>query len=114
MRCFTWREGGPVSIAPTSPSAHLRCRLGCRPPRRRGILRCFPKPQANAMVDLAATPLTSRRSPALKGRVRVPGDKSISHRALIFGALTVGTTHVEGLLEGEDVLNTAKAMAALG
>jgi 3-phosphoshikimate 1-carboxyvinyltransferase len=44
----------------------------------------------------------------------VPGDKSISHRALILGALAVGETKVSGLLEGEDVLNTAKAMRALG
>ncbi len=50
----------------------------------------------------------------LRGRVRVPGDKSISHRALMFGALAVGTTRVEGLLEGEDVLRTAAAMRALG
>jgi 3-phosphoshikimate 1-carboxyvinyltransferase len=48
------------------------------------------------------------------GQVRVPGDKSISHRALILGALAVGQTRVSGLLEGEDVLNTAKAMRALG
>jgi len=46
--------------------------------------------------------------------VRVPGDKSISHRALIFGALTVGETRIAGLLEGEDVINTGKAMRALG
>jgi 3-phosphoshikimate 1-carboxyvinyltransferase len=46
--------------------------------------------------------------------VRVPGDKSISHRALIFGAMTVGETRIEGLLEGEDVLHTAQAMRALG
>ena len=59
-------------------------------------------------------PLTARRSGALKGRVRVPGDKSISHRALIFGALAVGETRISGLLEGEDVLNTGKAMRALG
>jgi 3-phosphoshikimate 1-carboxyvinyltransferase len=50
----------------------------------------------------------------LTGRVRVPGDKSISHRALILGALAVGETRISGLLEGEDVLNTAKAMRALG
>jgi 3-phosphoshikimate 1-carboxyvinyltransferase len=60
------------------------------------------------------TPVAARRSGPLKGRVRVPGDKSISHRALIFGALTVGETAVSGLLEGEDVLNTGKAMRALG
>ncbi len=59
-------------------------------------------------------PLTSRRSGPLRGRVRVPGDKSISHRSLIFGALAVGETRISGLLEGEDVLNTAKAMRALG
>ena len=60
------------------------------------------------------TPLEARKSSALAGRVRVPGDKSISHRALILGALAVGETRISGLLEGEDVLNTAKAMQALG
>src|SRR5512138_1323532 len=50
----------------------------------------------------------------MHGRARVPGDKSISHRALILGALTVGETTVGGLLEGEDVLRTADAMRALG
>ena len=57
---------------------------------------------------------TARRSAALTGRARVPGDKSISHRALILGALTVGETRITGLLEGEDVINTGKAMRALG
>src|SRR3977135_4183068 len=60
------------------------------------------------------TPLEARSSGPLAGKVRVPGDKSISHRALILGALAVGETRVSGLLEGEDVLNTAKAMQALG
>jgi 3-phosphoshikimate 1-carboxyvinyltransferase len=59
-------------------------------------------------------PLSARRAPALRGRVRVPGDKSISHRALIFGALATGTTRIRGLLEAEDVINTARAVAALG
>ena len=59
-------------------------------------------------------PLTAFRSGPLKGRVRVPGDKSISHRALILGALAVGETRISGLLEGDDVLNTAKAVEALG
>jgi 3-phosphoshikimate 1-carboxyvinyltransferase len=58
--------------------------------------------------------MTARRSGPLKGRLRVPGDKSMSHRALIFGALAVGETRISGLLEGEDVINTAKAMRALG
>jgi 3-phosphoshikimate 1-carboxyvinyltransferase len=60
------------------------------------------------------SPLAARRSGPLKGRVRVPGDKSISHRALIFGALTVGETAISGMLEGEDVICTSKAMRALG
>jgi 3-phosphoshikimate 1-carboxyvinyltransferase len=60
------------------------------------------------------TPLESRSSGPLTGKVRVPGDKSISHRALILGALSVGQTTISGLLEGEDVLNTAKSMQALG
>ena len=63
---------------------------------------------------MSPTPLTARRAGPLHGSLRVPGDKSISHRALIFGALTVGETNISGLLEGEDVLNTGKAMRALG
>jgi 3-phosphoshikimate 1-carboxyvinyltransferase len=59
-------------------------------------------------------PTTARRGAALRGRARVPGDKSISHRALILGSLAVGATRITGLLEGEDVLNTANAMRALG
>ena len=65
-------------------------------------------------MDQTVTPLAARRSGPLKGRARVPGDKSISHRALIFGALTVGETAIAGLLEGEDVINTGRAMRALG
>jgi 3-phosphoshikimate 1-carboxyvinyltransferase len=51
---------------------------------------------------------------ALKGRIRVPGDKSISHRALMLSALAVGESRITGLLEGEDVLATAAAMRAMG
>jgi 3-phosphoshikimate 1-carboxyvinyltransferase len=66
-------------------------------------------------VDTAVlTPLTARRGGPLRGRAKVPGDKSISHRALILGALTVGESTVAGLLEGDDVLHTAAAMRALG
>jgi 3-phosphoshikimate 1-carboxyvinyltransferase len=61
-----------------------------------------------------SAPLTASHSGPLRGRVRVPGDKSISHRALILGALAVGETRIDGLLEGADVLNTAKAVADLG
>jgi 3-phosphoshikimate 1-carboxyvinyltransferase len=62
----------------------------------------------------SAQPLEARSSGPLTGKVRVPGDKSISHRALILGALAVGETRISGLLEGEDVLNTARAMRELG
>ena len=60
------------------------------------------------------SPLSARRGGPLSGRIRVPGDKSISHRALILAAMTVGESTVAGLLEGEDVLNTAQAMRDLG
>ena len=66
------------------------------------------------MSHAPSSPLSAGRPRALSGRVRVPGDKSISHRALMFGALATGRTRIEGLLEGEDVLNTAKALQALG
>ena len=61
-----------------------------------------------------AIPMTSRPCGPLKGEAHVPGDKSISHRSLILGALSVGETRIEGLLEGEDVLATAEAMRAFG
>ncbi len=60
------------------------------------------------------SPVTARAGAPLKGSLRVPGDKSISHRALIFGLLSIGETRVEGLLEGDDVLRTAEACRALG
>ena len=59
-------------------------------------------------------PLAAHASRPARGRVRVPGDKSISHRALMLGALATGKTRITGLLEAEDVLNTAKAVTALG
>ncbi|MBL8562521.1 MAG: 3-phosphoshikimate 1-carboxyvinyltransferase [Gemmobacter sp.] len=61
-----------------------------------------------------AQPMTARKSGPLSGTAAVPGDKSISHRALIFGAMAVGETKITGLLEGQDVLDTAKAMRAFG
>lgn len=62
--------------------------------------------ETNALIAKKSSPLT--------GITKVPGDKSISHRALMFGALTIGETIISGLLEGEDVLHTAEAMKALG
>jgi 3-phosphoshikimate 1-carboxyvinyltransferase len=65
--------------------------------------------------DALPRPLRAQAPAApLSGTHRVPGDKSISHRALMFGALAIGTTEITGLLEGEDVLRTAAAMRALG
>ncbi len=61
-----------------------------------------------------ASPLTARKSGALSGHLRPPGDKSISHRALIMGLLALGETEITGLLEGDDVLRTAEACRALG
>ena len=58
--------------------------------------------------------LTAARSEGLRSRIKVPGDKSISHRALILGALATGRTRITGLLEADDVLATARAVAALG
>jgi 3-phosphoshikimate 1-carboxyvinyltransferase len=71
-------------------------------------------PLVAPLVTPLMAPLVARRAGPLQGRARVPGDKSISHRALIFGALAVGETQISGLLEGDDVLNTGKAMRALG
>jgi 3-phosphoshikimate 1-carboxyvinyltransferase len=66
------------------------------------------------MHQMAPSPAAFKSAGPLSGRVRVPGDKSISHRSLMLSALAVGTSSVEGLLEGEDVLATAAAMRAMG
>ena len=67
------------------------------------------------LVDaVAANRLTASRSDALTGAIDVPGDKSMSHRALILGALATGETRITGLLEGDDVLHTADAVRAFG
>ena len=66
------------------------------------------------MHHMAPAPAAFKSTGPLSGRVRVPGDKSISHRSLMLSALAVGESTVEGLLEGEDVLATAAAMRAMG
>ncbi|MGB3739295.1 MAG: 3-phosphoshikimate 1-carboxyvinyltransferase, partial [Pontixanthobacter sp.] len=67
-------------------------------------------------MDTGTTPTPRIFSPtgSLLGRIAVPGDKSISHRALMFGALAVGETRIAGLLEGHDVIATADALRAMG
>ena len=67
-----------------------------------------------AVQTLSEACLTGSRSEALTGDIQVPGDKSISHRALILGALASGETRICGLLEGDDVLHTAEAVRAFG
>jgi 3-phosphoshikimate 1-carboxyvinyltransferase len=112
------------------PSGQSRWELFCHDfPRlsaRSAIRRVTPrKSSANRAVNVLLkgpplssstkpVPMTARKSPPLQGRVRVPGDKSISHRAMMFGLLAVGETRVTGLLEGEDVLRSAEAARALG
>ncbi len=66
------------------------------------------------LVDASSTTLVGSRSGPLKGMIDVPGDKSMSHRALILGGLARGETQISGLLEGDDVLHTAEAVRALG
>lgn len=64
--------------------------------------------------QIAVSLAGARPARPLSGTVRVPGDKSCSHRSLMLGSLAVGRTEIDGLLEGEDVLATAAAMRALG
>lgn len=70
----------------------------------------FPEPTGVS----SPSELTARRGAPLKGVVAAPGDKSVSHRSLIFGAMAEGVTEIEGLLEGDDILATARAVAAFG
>jgi len=69
---------------------------------------------SSATISLRGPLFAAPATVPLQGRVRVPGDKSISHRALMLGGLAIGETRITGLLEGEDVLATAAAMRALG
>jgi len=69
---------------------------------------------AHGSPDYKMSPMQSKKVFSFKGEATIPGDKSISHRSMIFGGLASGTTKVRGLLEGEDVLASAKAMQALG
>lgn len=85
-------------------------RHGRRAPRRiRPLLEELALSTSAAPLRLIARPVAR-----LEGSVRAPGDKSVSHRALMFGALALGETVVTGLLQGEDVLSTAAALRALG
>src|SRR5258708_40333857 len=89
---------------------------GTRTPPPSGHLRPPAGPSREHAVSTGSTPakLVSHPVARLEGRVRAPGDKSVSHRALMFGALALGETVIWGLLEGEDVLCTAAALQAMG
>jgi 3-phosphoshikimate 1-carboxyvinyltransferase len=86
----------------------------CQKPR---VFTPHPDPERPPGVSASSAPAQPRHFVAkgpLTGRIRVPGDKSISHRSIMLGALAIGETRVTGLLEGEDVLATAAAMRAMG
>ncbi|MFO7629658.1 MAG: 3-phosphoshikimate 1-carboxyvinyltransferase, partial [Prochlorococcaceae cyanobacterium] len=70
--------------------------------------------ESNAASATGASPLQLSGGGSLRGTVRVPGDKSISHRALLFGAIAEGETRIEGLLPAEDPLSTATCLRAMG
>jgi 3-phosphoshikimate 1-carboxyvinyltransferase len=88
-----------------------RCQKPFEIPAR--IIGAFHK-QSFVMISKSPQPATFKPSGPLSGKISVPGDKSISHRALIFSALAVGKSRISGLLEGEDVLATAAALRAMG
>ncbi|MFN3077602.1 MAG: hypothetical protein ABT940_12105, partial [Alphaproteobacteria bacterium] len=79
-----------------------------------GRKNAFDFPDDSRNAPMATHPLLSSRTTTFRGTIGIPGDKSISHRALMIGATAVGETVISGLLEGEDVLRTATAMEALG
>ena len=94
---------------------HVSSRLTRGWSHSQGVEPCPIRPRRRSIPPRLRAPLVVRRATAaLRGRIRVPGDKSISHRALMFAGLAVGDTRITGLLEGEDVLRTAAAMRALG
>lgn len=81
----------------------------------RGVIETAAMSNPPATLEpVKPAPLRAIRAKRLAGEAAVPGDKSISHRALMIGALAVGETRIEGLLEGEDVLNTGRALERLG
>ena len=98
-------EGRPIAMKRATCQREVEARTAWpNPYPRRRTLSATANPQ----------PLAASKSPALAGNPPIPGDKSISHRALILGALAVGETTVEGLLEAGDVLNTAAVLRELG
>src|SRR5690606_747828 len=98
------QERGRLATAPTR----------CQKPGRSPPCHAFRERDAVPAHPAVPTPRRFHAAGPLRGRIRVPGDKSISHRSLMFGALAVGQSRVTGLLEGEDVMATAAALSAMG
>ena len=103
-------------------SASAMARMPHLPMTRHGLCVTCARTATPAHSRISATmtahatkrPLSASRSNGLKGEAAIPGDKSISHRSVLFGGIASGQTRIEGLLEGEDVLNSIKAVEALG
>src|SRR5262244_2050970 len=91
--------GGKTGLQPGSNPEQVFAAKYSKPPRARRDASA-PFNRTDAVNHAALSPVTARRGQPLLGRIRVPGDKSISHRALIIGALAVGETRISGLLEG--------------
>ena len=105
------------SRAPTDPVAGTNIMTMPRrhvKRRAQSNRRKLPPETRPMTVHAALRPLVARRSGALSGNAAIPGDKSISHRSVLFGGVASGRTTVTGLLEGEDVLNSIKAVEAFG
>src|SRR5690606_25538898 len=111
--CTHHRTTPVPSLRMTAPAPPVSiCQRACRGLSAGAIEALYGR--YSYMTAPLSRPLTASSAAPLRGACRVPGDKSISHRALIFGALATGRTRVSNLLESEDVLNTAKAVTALG
>jgi 3-phosphoshikimate 1-carboxyvinyltransferase len=113
IRADPFCVGAECALTRGQPVCSMRAACPCR------MMDIFPlfckrSPQPVTHSSKPPLPLSATPAGALLGVVRVPGDKSISHRALIFGALATGQTRITGLLEAEDVINTAKAVTAMG
>src|SRR5258706_14675606 len=114
------RLGAPLPQVPPPVKSkertawHSAAAYGPNQPRRQEFRSSRTRMPDDAAFRSAMPLVASRPAAPLSGMISVPGDKSISHRALMFGALAIGRTEIRGLLEGEDVLATAAALRAMG
>src|SRR5215469_16764931 len=99
------------TICASPPASRSRTRVSCVPWRRSSRPDAMPAPAPSSAAELS---YSVEPGGVLKGSLRVPGDKSISHRALLLGAIAEGETRISGFLAGEDCLATLAAIRALG